>query len=270
MAQTLLKVSWHFPIHLAGIIMHKRIIVASLFAAFASLPSVSMAQAAPAASAWSLSGNLTIGSEYIYRGIGQTNRKPTLQGGLDAAHSSGFYVGNWNSNVSWLSDAAGAISSSLEMDVYGGYKGMLGKSVGFDLGALYYYYPGTYPAGFVSPNTTELYGALTFGPITVKYSHSTSNLFGVGNSKNSGYLDVTGNFDLGNGFTASAHVGHQKVKNSGANDYTDYRLAVSKDVGGFMLTAAAIGTNANAAVYTNAFGKDLGKTRVVLSVGKTF
>lgn len=269
MAQTLLKESRHFSTHIAGIIMHKRIIVASLFAAFASLPSVSMAQAAPAASPWSLSGNLTIGSEYIYRGIAQTNRKPTVQGGFDAAHSSGFYVGNWNSNVSWLSDPGG-VSNSIEMDVYGGYKGTLGGSVGYDVGALYYYYPGSYPAGFVSPNTTELYGALSFGPVTVKYSHSTSNLFGFATSKNSGYLDVTGNFDLGNGFTATAHVGHQKIKNNGNFDYTDYRLALSKDVGGFMLTAAAIGTNADAAFYTNAFGKDLGKSRLVLSVGKTF
>jgi len=249
--------------------MHKRIIVVSLFAAFASLPSVALAQAAASASPWEISGNLTLASEYIYRGIGQTNRKPALQGGFDAAHRSGFYIGNWNSNVSWLSDQGG-LSNSLEMDFYGGYKGMLGANVGFDVGALYYYYPGTYPAGFVSPNTTELYGALSFGPVTVKYSHSTSNLFGVANSKNSGYLDVTGEFDVGNGFSVAAHVGHQRVRNNSAASYNDYSVSVSKDVAGFTLTAAAIGTNASAAVYTNAFNRDLGKSRLVLSASKSF
>ncbi len=254
--------------------MYKRLAATGILAALSALPAVSMAQAAAAkpASPWSVTGNLTLASEYIYRGIGQTNRKPAVQGGFDVAHSGGFYLGNWNSNVSWLADQGGGVSSSVEMDFYGGYKGTVG-GLGYDLGVLYYYYPGSYPAGFVSPNTTEIYGALTFGPITAKYSHSTSNLFGYANSKNSGYLDITGNFDLGSGFTASAHVGHQRVKNFGLASYTDYKLSVSKDVSGFALTAAVVGTNANGDVgqpYQNLFGKDLGKARLVLSIGKTF
>jgi len=218
-------------------------------------------------------GNITLASDYKFRGFTQTRYQPALQGGFDYASKSGFYVGNWNSSISWLSDGgAGTVSSNIEMDFYGGYKGTVG-SVGYDLGVLYYYYPGSYPAGFVSPNTTELYGALTFGPVTAKYSQSTSNLFGFANSKNSGYLDVTATFDLGSGFGVSAHVGKQTVKNFGAASYTDYKVALTKDINGYVITAAAIGTNAKGDAgqpYNNAFGKDLGKSRFVLSLGKTF
>lgn len=253
--------------------MQKQILIASVLAALSALPSIASAQAAAAKSPWSVSGNVGLSSEYIYRGIGQTNRKPAVSGGFDVAHDSGFYVGNWNSSISWLADGgAGAVSSSIEMDFYGGYKGTVG-SVGYDLGVLYYYYPGTYPAGFVSPDTTELYGALTFGPVTAKYSQSTSNLFGYANSKNSGYLDITATFDLGSGFGVQAHVGKQTVKNFSAASYTDYKLAVTKDISGYVVTAAAIGTNAKGDAgqpYNNAFGKDLGKSRFVLSLGKTF
>ena len=254
--------------------MQKRILVASVLGALAVLPSLSHAQAAAApASPWTVSANVTAASEYTYRGIGQTNRKPAIQGGFDVSHASGFYLGNWNSSISWLADGgAGTVSSSIEMDFYGGYKGTVG-SLGYDVGVLYYYYPGTYPAGFVSPNTTELYGAVTFGPVTAKYSQSTSNLFGVANSKNSGYLDITANFDLGSGLSVSAHAGHQTVKNFGLASYTDYKLAVAKDVGGYVFTAAYVDTDAKGnpgQPYNNAFGKDLGKARLVLSVGRTF
>ena len=255
--------------------MNKQVLATSILVAFSALPTLSHAQAAPAAAAspWTVTGSMALSSEYIYRGIGQTNRKPAISGGFDVSHSSGFYVGNWNSSISWLSDAgAGTVSSNIEMDFYGGYKGKVG-SVDYDLGVLYYYYPGNYPAGFVSPNTTELYGAVTFGPVTAKYSQSTGNLFGTANSKNSGYLDLTANFDLGSGYTLTGHAGHQTVKNFGAASYTDYKLAIAKDISGWVVTAAAIGTNAKGNVgepYRNAFNKDLGKSRVVLSLGKSF
>src|SRR5574341_1330912 len=99
------------------------------------------------ASPHTFTGNVTIASEYIYRGIGQTNRKPALQGGFDYSHSSGFYAGIWGSNISWLADGnqvAGSscatsgpcISSSIELDVYGGYKGTITGDLGFDVGVL--------------------------------------------------------------------------------------------------------------------------------------
>jgi uncharacterized protein (TIGR02001 family) len=53
------------------------------------------AAAAPAATPeHSLTGNLTLVSDYRFRGISQSYKLPAVQGGIDYAHSSGLYVGN--------------------------------------------------------------------------------------------------------------------------------------------------------------------------------
>ena len=82
---------------------------------------------------------MTIASDYRFRGISQTLGHFAFQGGFDYAHESGVYLGNWNSNVS---SAAGYPGASLEMDFYGGYKKAFGD-FGVDVGAIYYYYPGS-------------------------------------------------------------------------------------------------------------------------------
>jgi uncharacterized protein (TIGR02001 family) len=85
-------------------------------------------------------------------------------------------VGAWASTIKWVKDGGG--DGNLDLDLYGGYKGELVKDVGFDVGILAYVYPGnSLPT---SANTTELYGAVTCGTATLKYSHSLNNLFGCG------------------------------------------------------------------------------------------
>src|SRR5262245_6966550 len=102
--------------------MRKTIIAASLATAAFAVPTLASAQAAPAAapaSPHTFTGNMAIVSDYRFRGISQTFKQPALQGGLDYSHSSGFYVGNWNSNID---EGAGFPSGNLEMDFYGGWK----------------------------------------------------------------------------------------------------------------------------------------------------
>ncbi len=79
------------------------------------------AESADAASPYTLSANVTLASQYRYRGLMQTNNKPAIQGGFDFAHASGFYLGNWNSSISWLNDGNSEVSAPVEMDFYGGY-----------------------------------------------------------------------------------------------------------------------------------------------------
>lgn len=254
-----------------------------------ALPGAVLAQSAPK-SDWTLTGNVSVVSDYRYRGISQTNRKPAIQGGFDLAHSSGFYVGNWNSSISWLSDASGAyttnngatgngnVSSNIEMDFYAGYKGEISKSLGFDVGALYYYYPGSYPSNFNSPNTGEIYGALTYGPVTGKVSYAVTDLFGAPSSKGSYYLDLSAGFDIGSGFMLNAHVGHQRVDSASFRttkdaSYTDWKLGISKDLAGLNFALDYIDTNAKGNAgqfYRNKFNKDLGKGTLVLTAKKTF
>src|SRR5262245_25871818 len=112
---------------------------------------------------FTFTGNVGLFSQYVFRGLTQTNEKPAVQGGFDLGHKSGFYVGTWASNISWLSDATAGmppgltVSAPIEWDFYGGFKGSLPADFGYDLGVMYYWYPGTYPSGYTTPNTTELY-----------------------------------------------------------------------------------------------------------------
>jgi uncharacterized protein (TIGR02001 family) len=206
-----------------------------------------------------LSYNIGAVSDYRYRGLSQTNLKPTAQAGLDYAHSSGLYVGTWASGIKWLAD------SSVELDIYGGYKGEIIKGLGYDLGVLRYQYPGTSAA-----NTTELYGALTYGMFTAKYSQSTTNLFGTTNSKGSSYLDLSATIDLGNGLSLVPHVGRQMVKNNGDFSYNDYALSLTKDFGkGLSGTVSYVDVSKNL-VSSLTSSKDMGPARLVAGVKYAF
>ncbi|TXI21304.1 MAG: hypothetical protein E6Q67_07785, partial [Roseateles sp.] len=108
----------------------------------------------PAPAASPLSFNVGAVSDYRYRGISQTRLNMALQGGIDYAHSSGFYIGTWASTIKWVSDAGG--SGDLELDLYGGYKTEVAPGLTLDVGVLQYYYPSNSLA--TSANTFEVYG----------------------------------------------------------------------------------------------------------------
>jgi uncharacterized protein (TIGR02001 family) len=249
-------------------------------AVLAALPFMVQAQA-KAEPDYTLTANATLASEYLYRGIAQTAGRPAFQGGFDFAHKSGFYLGNWNSNISWLSDATPGMSAPIEMDFYGGWKTTVGD-FGLDFGALYYYYPlSNDPAGFNSPNTTEVYAAASWGPASFKFSYALSDLFGLKDSDGSYYLDGTVNYPIGDtGFSVLAHLGYQSVSTTGTTplcgnntkdySYTDWRLGGAYGVDGWTLSAYYSDTNAETLCFTNPQGRDLGKGRLLVSVGRSF
>ena len=89
--------------------LHKTAISAAAVALLSGLAtSAAFAADEPAApEASPITANVTVVNDYRYRGISQSNFKPAIQGGFDYAHESGFYIGNWNSSISWISDAYG-------------------------------------------------------------------------------------------------------------------------------------------------------------------
>jgi uncharacterized protein (TIGR02001 family) len=121
------------------------------------------AMAAAEESSVNTAANVGVFSQYVFRGIAQTDEHPALQGGLDLAHTSGLYAGVWGSNISWISDlGTSSGGNSLELDLYGGYRGTFGDSgLGYDAGLIYYWYSGDTIGGF-DPDTTEIYAALTY------------------------------------------------------------------------------------------------------------
>ena len=278
----------------------KKLLLASAISAAFTLPGISSAQTAPAAAPeHSFSGNATLVSDYRFRGISQTYKLPAVQAGFDYAHSSGLYLGTWASNVTGNLYTNGA---GLEWDFYGGYKGSIGDGLGYDVGLLYYWYPGAHAnnAPKTKFNNTELYGALTYKWFTAKYSHTLSNFFGTnndtfggvcqnpatgdatdcfaaapGNSRGSGYLDLSANFEIADKLVLGLHVGHQSVRHYGKLDYNDYKIGLTKDVNGWLVGAAVIGTDAKKGWYTvvETGGTDykvVSKPTLVLSLGKTF
>jgi uncharacterized protein (TIGR02001 family) len=268
------------------------------------------AQAAPAAAPEPspITANVTIVNDYRYRGISQSNFQPAIQGGFDYAHESGFYIGNWNSSISWLSDSYSAanstqISSPVEMDFYAGFKKeLIAPGFATDVGVLQYYYPisgslgsslnnttarqrdGNRQATAQNPNTTEAYVAqnFTFGPVAgfVKFSYALTNLFGFYNSAGSYYPDLTANYDTGVwGLTLNGHVGYQYISNNVGNydfSYTDYKLGVTKDFGGGLsANISYVGTDAKSVggtpLYVSPTGnKNWGKDGYLISLTKTF
>ena len=236
--------------------MLKKTFMAGAVAAVIGLPGVVFAQAAPADAKsadakpaepkppYTLTGNFGFFSQYIFRGLSQTDAKPAAQGGFDWAHESGFYLGTWASNISWPKEnfslhqpfgpalpnvIQGSYESggSLEWDFYGGYKWNLPNDFTVDLGTLYYWYPGN-TNQFINAaaanlpslaklDTWEIYAAGSWKWITLKYSYSVlDHIFGVLNSRGTGYLDLSANVPLGemskglDGLTLNLHVGYQK------------------------------------------------------------
>jgi len=283
--------------------MFKKTAIAGLVAAaLGSGLAQAQAPAAPA-SPHTLTGNMGLFSQYIFRGLTQTNGKPALQGGIDYSHSSGFYAGTWGSNISWLSDGAPPAytdGGSLELDFYGGYKWGFGGDFTLDLGTLYYYYPGSANTGALKggnplnpkADTWEIYSGLSWKWLSAKFSYSVNNkTFAVADSSGTYYLDFSANYPVGDtGVTLIAHYGIQKFKgqdarligvasNDSACSYEDWKLGVSyalpKDftVGAFYTDTSGVNSlcyGSPGDVPAGSYPKNIAKGTGTVFISKTF
>ena len=317
--------------------MFKKTLIAGAAAAALSLPGIVFAAddagagAAPGGAAaakpeepkppYTLTGNFGVYSQYIFRGLTQTGRKPAVQGGFDYAHESGWYAGMWGSNISWLKEnfstrvpasTSGVYGEggSVELDFYGGYKWSLPQDFTLDLGALYYYYPGSinpayraaFPGGTDIPkaDTLETYAGLSWKWLTAKYSYSVlDHTFGVAQSRGTGYLDLSANPPLGDsGVTLNLHFGWQKYKgtdprnaaigaavrsNDSVASYKDYKIGLSyalpKDftVGGYYTKAnvdvcgnGGVGESGAGCAAGGPYPNNIGKGTGTVFIQKTF
>ena len=217
-----------------------------------------------------VSGNIGATSDYRFRGISQTQKSVALQGGIDYADKSGFYVGNWNSNVSskMYTDSTG-----LESDLYAGFKKELVKGVTVDVGTYNYFYSQAANKFASTSNTHEVYLGVAAGPVSVKYSRSLSDYFGVKNSKDSQYFQADLAYPITKNLTADAHYGRTIVANHANSGYDDVKVGATYDLVGYRvgahyftnrgLTAAAMTTNTIS-------GQKLYENAVVVSVSKLF
>ena len=260
----------------------RNLIVAAALAA----PLVALAENPSPEPDYTVAYNIGAVSDYRVRGISQTDFGPAIQGGIDLTLKSGLYLGTFASNVDWVKHFNGATKGSVEIDLYGGFRGPIADIATFDAGVIRYQYPsnnsgeaGTPGAGlFGNASTTEVYLNLGYKIANLKYNRSIGSFLGNLDSSGSQYIDLNCTIDLGKGFSLTPHVGHQWIPHQGASgnagDYTDYSIAVAKDFGnGLVVTAAALKTTTDKGAgtfYHDLNGRDLGKSTVTIGLKYTF
>ena len=252
--------------------------------------------------------NVSIVSDYRFRGISQTMRRPAIQGGFDYSHVNGIYLGTWASNVDGTAHFYN--NTCMEWDLYGGYKGKLfpctAPDFTYNIGFIYYYYPGgkTNSLKSVHYNTGEFYVELTYKGFSIKYWQTLTDFFGFnsnnsptnqkdgitdrpnGSSRGSTYIEANLTFDLlkkvcfrcleaGN-LNLYLHIGHQTVRHYEHVSFTDWRATLTQQFDWFNVFVSYVGTNAKHDYYDvpdNAFhlkNCHLGAQGVVFGVIRTF
>lgn len=193
-----------------------------LAAALASTEKV-LAQDADASAAdarYSLTGNVAIVSDYMFRGITQTWGHPAIQGGGDLTTKNGFAAGFWASSISERSYPGGA----MELDLYGSYGASFNDDWSWRAGLYGYVYPGgnldqAKPRPASRPfNTLEANAALTWKWLTLKYSRTLTDYFAIdteqgydGNSHGTGYVQLDASIPLSTEWSLTLHAAHTDI-----------------------------------------------------------
>ncbi|TNF92013.1 MAG: hypothetical protein EP297_14285 [Gammaproteobacteria bacterium] len=209
------------------------------------------------------SANVAMTTDYRFRGISQTDEDFAIQGGFDYAHDSGFYAGVWGSNVDFQVQTVD--DASAELDIYGGYGGEFGNGIGYDVGILHYEYPNADSS--LDYDFTEVYGSLSYKWFTVSYAHTDDYFGGSGDGD---YLNLAADVELDGGWGIGGSVGHQSVEENstwGTPDWNDYKLYVSKEIGGFGLEAAYVDTDLS---KRDCWGTDWCESTITFTVSKEF
>lgn len=221
------------------------------------------------------SATLTFATDYLFRGVSQTDNKPAVQGSFDYKHPIGAYLGIWGSNVDdYIS------RGNIELDVYGGYGRELFTDLNMDAALIYYYYPSSgddpnksYGEGHLGLDYT--FKELPLSPKIIGGYNYSPDFYGEDGDAHygSGRLDLSLPFE----FTLSGLVGYQWVEgvhttgngngDNGHNgyDYTHWRIGISRPLLGFVLDLSYNDTS-----NADFLGKQIADDRVVFSVSRTF
>jgi uncharacterized protein (TIGR02001 family) len=200
-----------------------------------------------------ISANVALTTNYIYRGISQTSGGPAIQGGFDYAHESGFYLGTWASSITF--------DDSIEIDYYGGFTGSLMDGLDYDVGFLYYDYPGASNDDFL-----ELYAGLTYAGVTAKVARS-NDFFG--SSGKAYYYTLDYGLSIMEGLELGLHYGYSDFDQplfGNKDSYTDFVVSLGTSVAGVDLAVAWTDTNLS---KSDCGGSDC-KSTFTFSVAKSF
>lgn len=252
-----------------------------------------LAAEAPAAPApapdWTNTGNVTLVSDYLFRGVSQTQGHATVQANLDFSHVSGLYLGMFGSGVS---HAAYNNGSGSEIDLYGGYRYALNADSNIDAGLVTYWYPSAHYAttdGDIRYHTQDAKLGLNMGSFNVTgWVTLSKHWFGFAvdpftgknvDTRGSLYGEVNWNPELAPGLALNLHAGKQHVRNMSAFDFVDAKVGVTKTVDNWAFAAAATYNNGDASrngtpLWTffdaDGSGKNVVRKRLLLTAARNF
>jgi uncharacterized protein (TIGR02001 family) len=207
-----------------------------------------------------VTGTVTAVSDYDFRGISLSATDPALQGSIDWAGESGFYLGAWASNIDYGNDVDGDV----EIDLYAGYAGETEAGLGWDVGLVYYTYPGAddindYP---------EIYGALSYKWLELKQWYT--NDYG-GLDDDAWYTEGNASFELPANFGLNLHLGYNYGDAFDDTEYMDYSIGFGYTLGNFDLELKWVDNDLSSGdfLYTrdDVFNSE---GRAILSVSTTF
>jgi len=206
-----------------------------------------------------VSGNVSIGTDYVYRGISQTSENPTIQGGFDIEEESGFYAGIWASNVSF--------DGSVEIDIYAGYGGEFVNGATFDIGLLRYEYPDDGNGGAPDSSFNEIYFSISFKTLTLGAAYSPEFF---AETEHATYIYLDYELALPDDYSLAFHIGDQSIDDNtgfGTPDYNDYSIALSKSVVGLDFSLIWYDTDLSSSECSG--GDGICDSRVVFAIGKS-
>jgi uncharacterized protein (TIGR02001 family) len=208
---------------------------------------------------------LTLATDYLFRGVSQTQTGPAIQGTLDIEHDIGLYVAGFASNV----DFASPSDANIELDGLFGYRREL-FGIKFDLGAIYYAYPGASDRPYTL-NYWEfaLKASYEIGPATLMASGYYSPDFQL-ESGTAFYFEGGVDLKLPFDFVLSGRAGHQSIDNNtrfGLPDFWNWSIAVSREFYGFTLAVGYYDTDIS---KRECAGSNICSARALASISRKF
>jgi len=246
--------------------MNKKLIAVSILSAwFLAGPALAQEEEEEE-EGWWLGGSITGTTDYIFRGVSQTDEDPAIQGSIDFGHSSGFYAGIWASNVDFDDPDDGI---DVEIDYYLGWVFALPADMELDLQAVRYTYPGS-NAGF-GIDYNEYLAALSF----LEYFTATFGFTGnyVNSDENAFYYHLGGEFPIGEtGFNIIAGVAYNDVeKATDGDNYTDFQFGVNYTWNDINFDVSYFDTSSYGLGLQDFLGpKKWADSRVVFTIGYEF
>ena len=233
-----------------------------------------------AAVAAEISGNVSLTSDYRFRGISQSDTQLAVQGGFDVGFENGLYAGVWGSNVDFGSWSGSA--PDLELDYYAGLAGDITEDVSFDVGYIYYDYPGASSQnlgfGSVDFDYEEVYASVSFGDFTLGGAYSDDYWLESGDfyyvyGDYSFALPMEVSMDLHYGFnsfdndsTDAGADGAQAFLSGGEDSYSDYSVTFTKAFAGVDVSVSWVDTDLS---QSELFGSNWADSTVVVAISKS-